>query len=245
MGSHPLWLWLNLLSLDAPLVALVWQDFLSRCYPSPLLPAGRCVLGLTVWAIYIADRLLDVRGPATDAELPNHRFYRKNRPVWTAILAAVVATDLLVIVLWLRPAVFVHGLLIALASVAYLAAFTGSHNRWTFAKKASAAILFSAGVFVVASANIVVSPLTLLGPWVTFTLLCAINLVLIEQWKRGQPTSRIFIAILFLAPFGRWYLAITLSSLGLSAIALGGNRLSLEARRVLADLALFTPLLLR
>ncbi len=26
----PVWLWLNLLSLDAPLVALIWQDFLAR-----------------------------------------------------------------------------------------------------------------------------------------------------------------------------------------------------------------------
>jgi hypothetical protein len=62
MGAQPVWLWMNLLSLDAPLVALVWQDLLARCYGTLLLPAGRTVLGLTVWAIYIADRLMDVRG---------------------------------------------------------------------------------------------------------------------------------------------------------------------------------------
>ena len=61
----PIWLWFNVLSLDAPLIALVWQDFLSRCYPTMLLPQGRAVRGLTVWAIYLADRLLDVRHPAT------------------------------------------------------------------------------------------------------------------------------------------------------------------------------------
>jgi hypothetical protein len=47
-------------SLDAPLVALVWQDFLARCYPHPLLFPARMVLVLTVWAIYIADRSLNL-----------------------------------------------------------------------------------------------------------------------------------------------------------------------------------------
>ena len=60
----PVWLWFNLLGLDAPVVALVWQDFLARCYPTILRPPGRAVLGLTVWAIYLADRLLDTRHPA-------------------------------------------------------------------------------------------------------------------------------------------------------------------------------------
>jgi len=41
----PVWLWMNLLSLDAPLVAVIWQEFAARCYPSVLHPAGRPMLG--------------------------------------------------------------------------------------------------------------------------------------------------------------------------------------------------------
>jgi hypothetical protein len=245
MGNRPPWLWLNLLSLDAPLVALVWQDFLARCYPAPLLPSGRFVLGLTVWAIYIADRLLDVRGPASDNETTHHSFYRANRLSWTAILIAVITADLLVTVFWLRPAVFVHGLVVAGASVAYLAVFTGAGSRWAFAKTISAAMLFSAGVFVVESAKPGGSLLALLGPWAVFALLCASNLFLISQWERDRRTTRVYLFLLFFAPFGRWYFAITLSSLGLSALAFLAGKLSLEARRVLADLALLTPLFFR
>lgn len=62
-------MWPNLLSLDAPAVALVWQDFLARTFGIPLRMPARLVLGLTVWAIYLGDRLLDVRGPATGARL--------------------------------------------------------------------------------------------------------------------------------------------------------------------------------
>src|SRR6202789_4740956 len=75
----PVWLWFNLLSLDAPLIALVWQDFLARCYPTVLHLTGRGVLGLTVWAIYLADRLLDVRYPAPVSESIRHQFYRRHR----------------------------------------------------------------------------------------------------------------------------------------------------------------------
>ena len=61
--SAPLWLWPNLLSLDAPLVAVLWQGFLAYRFSLPLRPAGRLVLGLTVWAIYFLDRLSTRENP--------------------------------------------------------------------------------------------------------------------------------------------------------------------------------------
>src|SRR5580658_6901540 len=108
----PLWLWFNLLSLDAPLIALVWQDFLARCYPTVLHPTGRAVLGLTVWAIYLADRLLDVRFPASAAESVRHQIYRRHRVFAQTLFAIVVCIDLVVTLFWLRPAVFDNGLLL-------------------------------------------------------------------------------------------------------------------------------------
>ncbi|MES1258612.1 MAG: hypothetical protein ABUS51_09280, partial [Acidobacteriota bacterium] len=106
----PWWLWLNLLSLDAPLVALVWQDFLAHCYPSSLRLVGRWVLGLTVWGIYLADRLMDVRHPATNNEAPRHGFYRKHPGAARVLLGAIALADLLIALRWLRPAVISNGL---------------------------------------------------------------------------------------------------------------------------------------
>src|SRR5580698_3499004 len=119
----PIWLWFNLLSLDAPLIALVWQDFLSRCYPTLLHATGRGVLGLTVCAIYLGDRLLDVRRPASALESIRHRFYRRRRAFALSLLAIVVCVDALVTTFWLRPAVRESGLFLTAGVVAYLAAF--------------------------------------------------------------------------------------------------------------------------
>jgi hypothetical protein len=249
MGNQPIWLWMNLLSLDAPLIALVWQDLLARCYGTQLLPAGRLVMGLTVWAIYIADRLLDVRGTAQDNEPRHHRFYREHKRPWCAVLATLVVMDATCTLFWLRPSVFLHGLVVAGASIVYLAVFTGRSRVWAFWKKTAAAVLFSSGVFLVTAVNTQDAMQSLGKPWIAFTILCGANLMLIDLWKNKQDTRRMSGGVLICAVFsmgsGKLHLAVTLSFLLLAAIAYGAGRLSLEARRVLADTALLTPMLFR
>lgn len=76
MRSKPAWLLPNLLSLDAPLVAVCWQALLAADTGLALRPAAQVALGLTVWLIYIVDRLLDVRDPhalQTAQQLPQVR----------------------------------------------------------------------------------------------------------------------------------------------------------------------------
>jgi len=52
----PLWLLPNLLSLDAPLVAIAWLYVFAQTWRLGYLPwESYLVLGLAVWAIYIAD----------------------------------------------------------------------------------------------------------------------------------------------------------------------------------------------
>src|SRR6185437_444498 len=142
----PIWLWFNVLSLDAPLIALVWQDFLARCYPTTLLPEGRAVLGRTVWAIYLADRLLDVRRPATPLESLRHRFYRRNRSFARTLFALVVAADLATMRLLIRPSLLTAGLLLAGAVALYLGAFPLTEWGAMACKKPIAALLFTAGI---------------------------------------------------------------------------------------------------
>jgi hypothetical protein len=102
-GRGPVWLWLSLLSFDAPLVALVWQDFLARCYPVPLRPPTRVALVLTVWAIYLADRLLDIRHAPAGTDTVRHNFYRSHRPLAQAALGCILLTDLVVALGWVLP----------------------------------------------------------------------------------------------------------------------------------------------
>ena len=93
MGSR-IWLWPNLLSLDAPLVALLWQILFIRCFhaggPASSSVLTSALLVSVVWLIYAADRALDAwRGSGLR---PRHEFYRRHwrtvLPVWIVVLGA-------------------------------------------------------------------------------------------------------------------------------------------------------------
>lgn len=250
-ASTPLWLWLNLLSLDAPLVAIVWQDFLARCYSSILLPPGRWALGLTVWAIYLADRLMDVRHAAAEHETTRHQFYRQNNLPAKFLLAAVLLADLLVASFWLRPQVFTSGLWTGSAVAAYLAVFAFwrvGQMRW---KQPSAALLFTCGIFLVAWTSTPRPWSILWWPGAAFCALCLGNLLLVERWEQGLPSARAWLWMILLAAIclwlgdSRWYAAIASAAVGMAVLALDHARVSDDVRRVLADVALLTPLLFR
>jgi hypothetical protein len=253
MLRPPWWLWLNLLSLDAPLVAVVWQDFVARCYsPSLLRAPGRWTLGLTVWAIYLADRLIDVRHPPGSNEPARHQFYRNNDRLSKVLLVVAILADVTVALLWLRPAIVSSGLWVGAAVIVYLTGFAllriGA-NRW---KRVSAAILFTTGVFLVAWTSGSQSTKTLGGPAAAFCALCYSNLILIESWEKRPSAARGLILPLLLAVVclgfvysSRWFGAIAAAALGLAILDLVKAKISPDARRVLADVVLLTPLLFR
>jgi hypothetical protein len=249
--ATPIWMWLNVVSLDAPLIALIWQDFLMRCYPVPLRAPARWVLLLTVWAIYITDRLLDVRHPAAPGETLRHRFYRLHRPEMAVLLALVLLADLLIALVGLRTDVFLNGLFIAAGVLLYLALFAlwrVGVNRW---KHPAAAVLFTIGIFLVDWTR-TASPARLLAfPAAVFCGLCLGNLALQENWERYRPTPRIWLpmAILIAACVAlgnsRWYAAVAVSASGLAVLNFRGVKLEGNLRHILADAALLSPLLFR
>ena len=141
MHSRP-WLWPNLLSLDAPLVALLWQVLFVRCFHGSLglLPAA--LLAVAVWIIYVADRTLDAwrETPGT----PRHEFYRRYwrtvLPVWIAALAAGGWLA------WSRlpGPLFVEGAAVASGTALYLAAVHLAPGllRRSGSKESAVAVLF-------------------------------------------------------------------------------------------------------
>jgi hypothetical protein len=75
-------LWLtgmNLLSLDAPIVSVIWARLFSDSLGIRLLPGVYPVLFCAVWSIYILDRLLDTM-PIRKAipTTARHRFFRRH-----------------------------------------------------------------------------------------------------------------------------------------------------------------------
>jgi hypothetical protein len=255
-------LWPNLLSLDAPLIAVLWQDLLAWRYQVPLRAQGRIALFLTVWAIYIADRLLDARRPATTLEPARHRFYRRHRRFALALLGALLAATAAIAGFWLRPAVLRNGLAPLAAVAVYLAAVHLGGGSRQVAKEFVVAFVFTTGTFLVAWTNDPASPLTLLTPAAAFFVLCLANLAAIEKWESEElrhgaepahPATRalvrtlgcwlpLFAAAALLRARDPWYLAIGLAAAAIAALLFAGRRLAPEARRVLVDAALLTPL---
>ena len=91
----PLWLWPNLLSLDAPIVALVWLYMFKRAWHVNYLPwQSYLALGLAVWVVYVADRLLDHRiRPAEDPHIgARHAFHYKHRRLFQVGVLSALAT---------------------------------------------------------------------------------------------------------------------------------------------------------
>lgn len=70
---------MNVLSLDAPIIAVVWQELFARVFEVALQPAEREILAAAVWLAYSADRWLDGRQiPSGAATTPRHRFAQRH-----------------------------------------------------------------------------------------------------------------------------------------------------------------------
>jgi len=262
--SAPFWLWPNLLSLDAPLVAVLWQDFLAYRFELPVRPAWRVVLGLTVWAIYLLDRLLDARKPRVLDEPARHRFYRRHSNAMALLFGVVLAADAIATLGWLRPAML-HGGLIALGGVlVYLAAFHIPAKTGQLPKEIAAAVLFTAGTFLTAWITLPCPRLAWAA--LAFFILCLANMIAIETWEwRELPKMRahappphvltrwlartyllwVPLAVILCVIAGRneWYASIALSAGACALLYAAGRHVSLEARRALVDGVLLSPVL--
>lgn len=104
-SSIPWWLWLNVLSLDAPVVAVLWQWALAQAYGVQMDPINHSTLGLAVWLIYVLDRVLDTRSCTEDRSLtPRHAFYQRHSRFYIWVFIPAVAAFLMYRVFTSLPA---------------------------------------------------------------------------------------------------------------------------------------------
>lgn len=269
-ARQPWWLWPHLLSLDAPVVALVWQDWWSRTAGVPLGVGERWVLGFGVWLIYLADRLADVsRGGPEDTGTARHAFTAAwRRPLWA--LAGLVAAGLVVLAPKVLPVgEFRGGLGLLAAAGGY---FWLIHRRpwpgWTrrVPKEAVVGGMFALGTTFFALCRPPSAPGLLGAGVVLFGVVCFLNCALITAWERNlrdrrDPVSLLnafprlvshglthgcwLAAGLAVAVAGAWH-ALLPVPLALAAVLLaglhGGRRhLPADVLRCLADAVLLTP----
>lgn len=269
--SAPWWLWPTILSLDAPAVALAWQDLLARGAASAATPADRIVLGSSVWLAYTADRWIEGWRLAPDQiQTQRHRFYQRWRWPLFAAWVAVLAADLAVAVRGLSRAEFQAGALLLLLVAAYLLSHQLVHRRRAgrAPKELCVAFLLGSGAALFPAVHPGVRVAALGAPVALFMLLCFANCVLISVWeddvdrRHGQTSLALqFRAAPTLARALPWAVAAgagaalllgrparaTAACAAASALLLGlvdraEGRIGRRAARVLADAVLLTPL---
>ena len=242
------WLWPNLLSLDAPLVAVVWQIFFARCFGARLDLTLVSLLALSVWIIYVADRVFDAL--ERPCGIPRHQFYARNwrriAPFWMVALALAAWLALT----RLPRVIFTDGIALLAAIAVYFAVVHCLAPRSNWHKEFVVALLFTLGASLTAWRQMR-SP-TDFAIVVLFGALCWINCAAIEQWEgRGLDSWPVreasiavgLIALVFL--YDRRPIvsgAETASAFAFVLLDRARRRLSSDALRVLADVALLTPL---
>jgi hypothetical protein len=187
----PLALW-HLLSLDAPTVAVLWTWFIARANHIHLPIAATLAMGIAVWMLYAADRLLDAQSAQQDTLEARHLFHHRHRTAFlTGILVASAALAFLLprldtqsIHLYLILGGLVFGYFILIHVTHSAAAHQKVAHR--LPKEIAVGIFFAAAIFIPTVARQPHLRLALLPPALLFATLCSLNCLFIYAWEHTR-----------------------------------------------------------
>lgn len=230
--SIPWWLWPNVLNLDAPVVAVVWQEMFARVVGAQLTAEHRWLLFLAVWQIYFVDRWLDFRRDP-EIQTDRHRFHGRVTALGWVVEAVVLAVSIALAVRCLNPAGWGGAAaLLVLSGVCFVMTHVG-RSRWYFAlpKELWIGVIFACGCAL--------QPWTLVAdrpewfPWCVFAfaILCFLNCAAITFWEdriedRENPRSLLNRWPRFRRSFSVVCWGLTIPALGVAALE-PGNRMLL------------------
>ncbi len=198
----PFWLWPNLLSLDAPVVAVVWLAMFARTWRVDFLQwESYLALGLAVWVIYVVDRLLDVK--VLHAEDPRlgerHGFVKRHQKklCWLALAAVLGCVFMAFFVLPSRliglPAEIGYLLPAAVMTFVFFSMNLASagNPEIPHLRNLLAGATFSYGTAMLAHLNIGTESIFHLltsREMLSFGLLCAANISAIHFWEHSRQS---------------------------------------------------------
>lgn len=262
---------LNLLCLDAPLVAVAWQWLFASTLHANISNASRGALFLTAWLIYLIDRFVDsISSPPKTANSARQKFCSAHRYTWIGLMSLVAVTDLLVVIMRLDPTLVRRGFILGAVALAYLSLNFRCGRLWQTVpiKEICVGLLFAGGTLLALAEAFRGARWTIDFAAALFAALCTLNCISIAFWERDLDLAQhrnsmatrwpnakfpgkialVFIAIaaVLISIFDAQLFRLTFC-LGLSALslfALDYLPLNRDARTASADLVLLTPLLL-
>src|SRR5579872_1845022 len=182
------WLWWNLLSLDAPTVALARALLFAAAVNLRLPLVGATVLLACIWLIYVLDRVLDGwRGDPAELWTARHRFYRRHWRIMLACASAVFSVALWLTLTRMARAVLHAGLAVLAAAGVYLLTVHALPSaRRCCPKEVMTGLIFSFGSALPLWARMPGPRLRLVAPVLLFGVLCWLNCTAIECWENHR-----------------------------------------------------------
>lgn len=259
------WFLPSWLGLDAPCVVSVWLWAISRALGQPVDLASSIALFCAVWAVYLADRLIDVARCGDWVRATGRlRFGRRFRPLFAASLLVCLAVGASLGLTQIPEPVLLRGLAVGIGVTGYFLIFVAPvvFRRKPPGKELGVGLFFALGVWAELGSAADAAPL-LIG----FGLLAALNCLAIgardaepdrandpggaSRWWRtidrdltviGLGLTAVATAAALGFPQTVIFISLAAGSLALTLLHLAAKTISADAVRALADFCLLTPL---
>jgi hypothetical protein len=263
--------WLNLICLDAPIVAVTWQWLFAASFQISLTASSRAALFLTAWLIYLVDRLADAWSlNEYEPRSLRQKFCQRHLSAWLAAIAVLTLADLWIISNQLEQAIIRIGIAIGAISLLYLGINYWLGKLWRFLpmKEICIGCLFASGTLAALLPRVGLT-IAFVAASVLFAAICSLNCISIAVWERDLDRAQYKNSIATCLPGIRFSVRPLAIALAILAIAIGfitnaparpffcvatsaallgmldllGERIPPDERTALADLVLLTPLL--
>jgi hypothetical protein len=195
---RPLWLYPNLLSLDAPFVAVAWLFVFAKTWRVNYLPwEAYLALALVVWLIYVADRLLDasLRDTAKLGLEARHEFHRAHAKWFRTVAAAASLVSLVLVLMFLPMTIFNYLVIGGVLVAGFFSLSLFSHQAAgdiPYAKNILAGLAFAYGTSMVAHVylpGLGIQTLLLSREFICFAVLCVLNISAIDLWEHANRSG--------------------------------------------------------
>jgi len=261
-------LWLNLVCLDAPLVAICWQWVFAHSFHLSVPVGRRAALFLTAWIIYLADRFGDsVSLVAGQPKSARQQFCLRHKSLWLAAIICVGVIDLIAILRAVNYETAVPGAVLGAFTITYVTINHAHSEIWKPVplKEFTIGSLFAAGTLLGVTPHVFAERSPMIFAAILFAALCSLNCISIAIWERdldriqrkhsiatrwphANSLARLLLLLLLtgsvviaLFDAGAWPIALCLGASGLLLGALRFLPVSRDERTALADIVLFTP----